>query len=356
MRRRRPNRRGGYIAIGFLCLLVLGGIALSRKETTPKQPPAAQLINLTEPVVDFAIPLDATCAVLMDAETGQVLYAKDAHRQVAPASLTKMLTALVAAQDRDLDLPVKITGNASRASGARVGLAVGSEIQLGSLIWGMLMLSGNDAAKAVAIGVAGNIDAFAELMNIRAQELGANHSNFINPNGLSAPGHISTAYDLALIAKALLANPNLAEIVQTQKVTVPWGDGEREFKNINRIVRDYPGALGIKTGYTDEAGFCLAAAAKRRGRTLISIVLGCSSSQARYNDTVRLLDQGFTNYNYLATGKGEAEYPSHYHTVKAGQTLSSIAQRYQLTEGVLAEANRMEPPYRLEVGQILLIP
>lgn len=355
MRRRRRNRRGDYILIGLLCLLVLGSIFL-RGRRRPKELPPTQVINLQEPVVDYHIGLDATAAVLMDAETGQVLYAKAAHRQVAPASLTKMLTALVAAQGRDLELPVEIPRVATRASGARVGLMAGSEIQLGSLIWGMLLLSGNDAAQAVAIGAAGSIEAFAELMNIRAQELGATSSHFINPSGLSAPGHVSTAYDLALIARALLADPNLAEIVGSQRCQVPWGSASREFKNINRIVREYPDCLGIKTGYTDEAGYCLAAAAKRQGRTLISIVLGCSTSQARYNDSSRLLDQGFTNYTYLITGKGEATYPAHYHTVKAGQTLSSIAEQYKLTDGVLAEANRIQPPYRLEVGQILLIP
>jgi D-alanyl-D-alanine carboxypeptidase (penicillin-binding protein 5/6) len=355
VRRRRPNRRGGYIAIGLLCLLLLGSIALTRKQT-PKQLPPLKFANLTEPVVELAIPLDATAAVLMDSDTGQVLFSKDAHRQVPPASLTKMLTALVAVQGRDLDLPVRITAAATRARGARVGLSAGSEIQLGSLIWGMLMLSGNDAACAIAIGTAGSMDAFCELMNLRAEELGAKESHFVNPNGLPHPEHISTAYDQALVARALLKETSLAEIVQTQRVTVPWGAGQREFRNINRLLRDYPGALGLKTGYTDEAGFCLAAAAKRNGKTLISIVLGCSSSQARYNDSIRLLDQGFANYTYLTTGKGEAHYPSHYHTVKAGQTLSTIAQKYNLTDGVLAEANSLRPPYRLEVGQILLIP
>jgi D-alanyl-D-alanine carboxypeptidase (penicillin-binding protein 5/6) len=314
------------------------------------------LINLAEPLVDYAIPLDAASAVLMDAQNGQVLFAKNAHKQVPPASLTKMITALVAVQGRELDLPVKISSAAARTSGTRVGLAAGEEIQLGSLVAGMLLRSGNDAAVAVAQGLAGSVEAFSRLMNQQAAELGADSSQFMNPNGLTAEGHLSTAYDLALIAKALLADESLAQIVGCQKTLVPWEGGKREIQNINRFVREYPGALGVKTGYTDEAGFCLAAAAERRGKKLIAIVLGCASSQSRYNDAIRLLEQGFANYRYLSTGKGKANYPAQYHVVRKGQTLSSIARQYKLTEGILAEANKLGPPHRLDVGQILLIP
>ncbi|NLC46030.1 MAG: LysM peptidoglycan-binding domain-containing protein [Firmicutes bacterium] len=353
-RRRKPTKRLLILALA----LFLGSsfFLLKPSPNQPEEPQQEAGVDLSVPIVDFAIPLDATSAVLMDADSGQVLFAKDAHRQVAPASLTKMLTALVAVKGWDLDLPIKVSPSAARTGGTRVGLAAGSEIQLESLVWGLLLRSGNDAARAIAQGLAGSEEAFVEQMNRAARRLGANSSNFVNPHGLSAPGHLSTAYDLALIAKALLEEETLARIVRSEEEVVRWGGGKREIKNINRFVREYPGAIGIKTGYTDEAGFCLASAAEQDGRRLIAIVLGCSSSNARYHDSMRLLNQGFANYEYLSTGKGMAKYPTCYHTVEKGQTLSYIARKYNCTEGVLAEANGLKPPYRLEVGQHLVIP
>lgn len=355
MRRRRGRRRRNSSWLLLLLLFVAGYYLFTK--TKPKAPgEPEEFANLLEPIVDFQIPVDAKAAVLMDADSGQVLYAKAAHQEVPPASLTKMLTALVAMESRDPKLQVRISSISSRAGGARVGLEPGGVIQLESLVWGMLLRSGNDAAEAVAIGTSGTIDAFALEMNQKANELGATNSHFKNPSGLPTEGHLSTAYDLAVIGRALLANPELARMVQSKEVQVPWGRGKREFKNINRLLREDPDCIGLKTGYTDDAGYCLAAASTKEGKTLIAIVLGCSSSQMRYADASRLLEQGFTNYRYLATGKGKAQYPSNYHAVEAGQTLGQIARKYQTSEQILADANKLSPPYRLEIGQLLVIP
>lgn len=243
---------------------------------------------------DGLLRLTAEAAVLMDAGTGQVLYAQNAAQPRPPASTTKIVTALLALEGGVLDQVVTVSPRAAAVGESSMGLFPHQRLTLRQLVYGALLCSGNDACVAIAEHLAGSEENFVWLMNVKARELGANSTTFRNPHGLPAPGHVSTAYDLALLARYALSHPVFREIVSTRYHSFPcppWG--VYHLHNTNRLLWSYPGAEGVKTGTTSEAGQCLVASASRGGRRLISVVL---HSEDRYADTVALLNYGFSAF------------------------------------------------------------
>ncbi|HEY63825.1 MAG TPA: D-alanyl-D-alanine carboxypeptidase [Caldilineae bacterium] len=235
-------------------------------------------------------PLSARAALLADGETGEILLQHNADQPLPPASTTKMMTALVtlerARPDEIVIVPAEaLIGNAS------MGLRAGEQLTVQDLLYGLLMVSGNDAAMALAYHVAGSPEAFVELMNRRAAEMGLKHTHFVNPHGLDAPGHVASAADLLAIAREGLAQPLFARIVATPRKEVAG----RLLINRNELLTTYPGADGVKTGTTDAAGQCLVASATREGHRAISVVLG---SNDRYADSRALLDHYFTYFGW----------------------------------------------------------
>lgn len=237
-------------------------------------------------------------AILMDVKTGEILWGKNERDQRSPASITKLVTALVAIEKGNLQDEVTISQEAVNTRGSIVWLRAGETQTLENLIYAAMLNSGNDAALAIAEHIGGTVDDFVEMMNQKARELGAYSTNFVNPNGLPADGHYSTAYDIALIMKAALENPTLKEIMGTK--TRDWNgmDWQSQLVNLNQLLWQYEGSIGGKTGYTSEAGRCLVAAANRDGMELISVVLG-SNSQRIWSDSMRILDYGYTNFHKL---------------------------------------------------------
>ena len=237
-----------------------------------------------------AVGVQARSAVLMDAESGRVLYAHDAHHPRLIASTTKLLTALVAAeQTDDLDEVVTIKGEWLGSEGSSIYLQAGEEITLRGLLYGLLLQSGNDAAMAVACHIAGSEGDFVALMNQKAAELGMKNSSFANPSGLDDDNHYSTAYDMALLARACLDNETVAEICATKAITV----GARTFINHNKLLSRYEGCVGMKTGFTEKAGRTLVSAATRDGQTLICVTLNDGDD---WNDHKKLLNYGFATF------------------------------------------------------------
>ena len=237
-----------------------------------------------------AVGVQAHSAVLMDAGSGRVLYARDAHHPRLIASTTKLLTALVAAErTADLDGTVTVKGEWLGSEGSSIYLRAGEEITLRGLLYGLLLQSGNDAAMAIACHIAGSEEAFVALMNQKAAELGMKNSSFANPSGLNDDNHYSTAYDLALLARACLDNETVAEICATRAVTV----GTRTFINHNKLLSRYEGCVGMKTGFTEKAGRTLVSAAVRDGQTLICVTLNDPDD---WNDHMKLLDYGFDTF------------------------------------------------------------
>ena len=238
-------------------------------------------------------PLFSKAVAIMDAQTGTFVYSEKLHERRAPASTTKMLTALVTVRHAKLD-EVVVAGPGVLVEPSIIGLEPGDELTVEQMLYGMLMNSGNDAALAFAEHVGGSVEGFAEMMNEEAERLGMAELHFVNPHGLDAEGHYSTAHDLALLARALLANPLLARIVSTQEYVID-GPVRWTFHNTNRLLATYPGADGVKTGYTDDAGRCLVASATRDGHRAISVALG---SIDQWEQSASLLDYFFETYRW----------------------------------------------------------
>ena len=274
-----------------------------------------------------AVGVHAASAVLMDAESGRVLYAHDAHHPRLIASTTKLLTALVAVeQAADLDEVVTVKGEWLGSEGSSIYLKAGEEITLRGLLYGLLLQSGNDAAMSIACHIAGSEAEFVALMNQKAAALGMRNSSFANPSGLNDDNHYSTAYDLALLARACLDNETVAEICATQSVTV----GTRTFINHNKLLYRYEGCVGMKTGFTEKAGRTLVSAAVRNGQTLICVTLNDGDD---WNDHAKLLDYGF------------ATFPRQV-LCRAGEVYGSVAVEGSLIPAVAVET-RAELGYPL---------
>ncbi|MBP3520372.1 MAG: D-alanyl-D-alanine carboxypeptidase [Oscillospiraceae bacterium] len=233
--------------------------------------------------------VSASSAILMDAQSGRILYEKDAYTRRSIASTTKLLTALVAVESTpDLSRVVTITAD-HWAEGTSMYLKPGEEVTLEDLLYGLLLQSGNDAALAIATGCAGNVETFVEWMNQWAADLGMENSHFANPNGLDDEDHYSTAYDMALLARAVLENKTLSSIVATRSAT----KAGRSLSNHNKLLWQYEGCNGMKTGYTTEAGRTLVSSATRNGQTLICVTLNAPNDWA---DHRALLDYGFEEW------------------------------------------------------------
>lgn len=237
--------------------------------------------------------VSAQSAALIEGSTKKTLYGKSAHTKLPMASTTKIMTALIALENGNLDDMVKTPNEAYGAEGSSIYLNKGEVMSLRDLLFGLMLNSGNDAAVSIAIHIAGSVENFASMMNARAARLGANNTHYVTPNGLHDQNHYTTAYDLALIAAEAMANEAFREIVGTQYHKTSTGDVIRTFKNKNKLLWQYEGGNGIKTGYTMKAGKCLVFSAERDGMQLIGVVLNCPSM---FPDSKRILDYGFNSY------------------------------------------------------------
>ena len=239
--------------------------------------------------------LSAKSALLMEADSGIAVYEKNAHARLPMASTTKIMTALVALELAAPDTVISVDGRAVGTEGSSVYLCEGEKLTLEELLYALMLESANDAAVAIAIGISGSEEAFVDAMNAKATSLGLVDTHFANPHGLDAEAHYTTAYELARIAQAALQDPLLKTIVSTRKITIPHqdSDGVRLLVNHNKMLRQYDGCIGVKTGYTQKSGRCLVSAAERDGVTMIAVTI---DSPDDWNDHTKLLDYGFANY------------------------------------------------------------
>ncbi len=233
----------------------------------------------------------AGAAVLYEPSTGRVLYEKNAHTKRPMASTTKLMTALVAVERLAPDARLTASAEALAVEGTSMGLRAGDTVSRDDLLYGLLLSSGNDAANVLALSTAPTLEAFATLMNEKADALGMTASQFVTPSGLDADGHGASAYDMALLAAAVLKDPLLASICACRQATVTVSDRQVTLTNHNRLLSSYPDAIGMKTGYTSAAGRCLVSAAKRDGVTLIAVTLHCAND---WEEHTTLLDEGFS--------------------------------------------------------------
>lgn len=240
--------------------------------------------------------VSARSAALLDVDSGRFLYEKEAHRRMPIASVTKIMTAIVAIEYGDLSDRVQVSSRAEGVEGSSIYLKAGERIPLEHLLYGLMLRSGNDAAVAIAEHVGGSVEGFVYMMNEKAEYLGLSDTHFANPHGLDHPDHYSTAADLARLAAYAMKNPTFREIVSTEVKTVPW-PGEtwhRKWYNKNKMLRYYRWADGVKTGYTKQARRTLVSSANRDGRRLICVTLNAPDD---WNDSMRLLEFGYREFS-----------------------------------------------------------
>ena len=251
----------------------------------------------------------AKAACVLDVATGRVLFESNMHQKLPMASTTKVMTALLAIENGNPTDRVTCSENAFGVSGTSIYLSLGETLTLEEMLMGLMLSSGNDAAVAIAEHIGGSLDGFLDMMNARAKEIGAYNTHFATPHGLPNEDHYTTAYDLALIAREAMGNETFRSIVSTQRATITWEGRmyDRVLQNKNRLLSEYPGATGIKTGYTSKAGRCLVFGAQRDGMEVVGVVLNCSDW---FDEAERLMDGCFDTYQMtrvlgLAQSAGE---------------------------------------------------
>jgi len=237
----------------------------------------------------------ALACVVIDERSGRVLLSHNAESALPMASTTKVMTALLALENGDLDAPVTCSRTAFGVPGTSIYLAEGETLTLREMLYGLMMASGNDAATAIAEHIGGTVEDFCRMMTARAAELGCKNTVFLTPHGLPCEGHYTTAHDLALIAREAMSHAEFREIVGTCRATIPWEGRsyDRVLNNKNKLLTTYEGATGIKTGYTKKAGRCLVFGAERNGMRIIGVVLNCWDW---FNESARLMDLAFDRY------------------------------------------------------------
>ncbi len=254
--------------------------------------------------VQAAEDVSAQACILMEAATLEPLFEKNAYEKRSMASTTKIMTTLLTLESGDLDTPFEVDSGAIHVEGSSMGLREGDIVTKRALCYGMLLPSGNDAANAAAVAVAGSIEAFAERMNARAAEIGMAHTCFVTPSGLEGEGHGSSAYDMALLTREALRNPDFRGICSQRSALVHFGNPpyDRMLYNSNKLLGMCEGVIGVKTGFTDEAGRCLVSACERGGITLICVTLNAPDD---WNDHKRLYDAGFAQLEQRTLGVPE---------------------------------------------------
>ena len=267
------------------------------------------LIAITQVNIIFAdteeakLDISSKSAVLMDASTGKILYEKNSHEKLPPASVTKVMTMLLICEALESgkikeDDDVQISETAASMGGSQIFLEPGEIQKVDTLLKSIAVASANDACVAMAEYVGGSVEEFVVLMNKRAKELGMNDTNFVNTNGLPVDNHYTSAYDIALMSKELLRHKKISKYLTTwmDEVVVGKKQAKIGISNTNKLVKHYTGATGVKTGFTQQAKYCLSASALRNNTHLIAVTLCAETSPIRFKDATSLLNYGFANY------------------------------------------------------------
>jgi serine-type D-Ala-D-Ala carboxypeptidase (penicillin-binding protein 5/6) len=316
-RRRRRYRAGRVLLLTFVVLIAaVAGVWFGRREakathpsaatkgppTTSVTPTVSQPIAQTPPRLLSGTPLlqgagvriRAPAAILVDADTGRVLWSERPHQRMKIASLTKIMTATLALDEVPWQTTVTVARSVTRVPLVREGLRTGEQVKAWKLFYALLLYSGNDDANQLAISSAGSVHAFLGQMNAKAKSLGLRDTHYTSPSGIRDRDNYSTAWDLAALTRYAFRNPRFDQLVKTRRIQVRWSapTNSKIYLNNNYLLHEYTGANGVKTGYTSESGWCLVASATRHEKRLIAVVL---DSPNMYGDARRLLNLGFSH-------------------------------------------------------------
>lgn len=243
--------------------------------------------------------VSAKSAILISGDTLEVIYEKNAYTRLSMASTTKIMTGLLICENKNLDETVVVTADMLRVEGSSMGLKAGDVLTYYDLLYGLMLLSGNDAANVAAISIGKSLENFARLMNEKAQKLGLKNTNFVTPSGLDSEGHYTTAYDLACLTRYALLNEDFARAVSTYSTEICYGNPpiKRRVTNHNRLLKSVDGVIGVKTGFTKKSGRCLVSAYKKDGKFFIAVTLNAPND---WQDHKYLIDYGINNTQVVA--------------------------------------------------------
>ena len=300
----------------------------------------------------------STAEIVMDANSKRILYQKNIHEKKYMASTTKILTAITVIENSNLNDVITVSKDTTGIEGSSIYLVEGEKLSVKDLLYGLMLRSGNDCAETLAKHVSGCNENFATLMNDTAKKIGAFNSNFINPHGLHNDNHYTTAYDLALISSYAIKNPTFIEIVSTKKIKIPFTKGEydRVLINKNKMLFQFDGATGVKTGFTKKAGRCLVSSANRDGLELISVALNCPPMFERSKELLNSCFDMYKNYKIIESDyiidfipSERGEIPIH---VKNDVVLPLTEEEYKNLNIVYDYPTKIEDFSITEIGKI----
>ncbi len=259
------------------------------------------------PIKAAAVSTSAKSAVLINADTGEIIYQQNAYEKLPMASTTKIMTALLLCENGNLDREITVSAEMLRVEGSSMGLLAGDRVTLHDLLYGMLLASGNDAANVTAYVLGGTVDGFVKMMNTRAEELGLKNTHFETPSGLDGENHYTTAYDLALLAAFAMENVTFCKAASAKSATLNYGNPpyKRTLTNHNKLLKSFEGAIGVKTGFTKKSGRCLVSAAERDGKRVIAVTLNDPNDWA---DHTSLLEYGLNAVKLIKISSPKSEY------------------------------------------------
>ena len=362
----------GFFIICCIAVLVLSGIKTLAnfdefEDESQSMPRAAYIINALEVEAEIetnspALGTSAQGAVLIDAWSRNIIYEHNAYKRLPMASTTKIITAITAIESGvPLDAVIKITKEMTGAEGSSIYLYEGERFTLNDLLYALLLNSANDSAEAIAIGIAGSVEKFADMMNEKVRELNLTNTHLTNPHGLDSDMHYTTAYDLAVISAYSLENEKFREIVGTRDIMIcPLNldgtenhEGKRFLRNHNKMLRIYPDAIGVKTGFTKRSGRCLVSAAERDGTRLVAVTINASDD---WNDHENMLNYGFKNYSTVELC-GEFEHKFDVNIVNGAEALrvqcANISAEYA---SLPSYVKREDIEYRVELPEFIYAP
>ena len=259
------------------------------------------------PVSASAISSSAKAAVVINGDTGEVIYEQNAEARLPMASTTKIMTGLILCENGDLEREITVTAEMLRVEGSSMGLLAGDKVTLHDLLYGLMLASGNDAANVIAFVLGGTVNGFVKQMNEKAAELGLKNTNFVTPSGLDADGHYTTARDLADLARIAMQNETFAKAVSSKSATLYYGNPpyKRTLTNHNKMLKSFDGAVGVKTGFTKKSGRCLVSAAKRDGKFVIAVTLNDPNDWADHKE---MLEYGLGRIKTTEINPPKTEY------------------------------------------------
>ena len=283
----------------MICFIIFINITLSFADDVEYNDLDDDNIIETSSIGTHELNINARSYIVLDRLSKNIIYGKNEFNKVKMASTTKIMTAAIIIENCDLNKTVEVSKRAAGTGGSRLGLKTGDKITIRDLLYSLMLCSGNDAAVALAENCSGSVPEFINLMNDKAKELGLNNSHFESPHGLDSDKHYTTAYELAILSDYALQNKTFYNIVSTKQYTVTVNGYPKTLSNTNELLGNLLGVYGIKTGFTNGANRCLVSACKRDDMDIICVVLGCDTKKFRTQDSIKLIEYAFKNFQYV---------------------------------------------------------